>query len=76
MTKIGESTLYSIVTPGGILSRHAEYQIGDLLREARPTWSLPGIGPLLRDELPVPGEQTYNVSSGHTVPSELQRQLL
>ena len=57
MTEIGESTLYSVVTPGGILPRHAEYQIGDLLRDARSTRSLPGIDPLLRDELTVPGEQ-------------------
>ena len=57
VTEIGERTLDSIVTPGSILPRHAEYQIGDLLRDRRSTGPLPGIGPLLRDELPVPSEQ-------------------
>ncbi len=47
VAEIGESTLDSIVTPGGILSCHAEYQIGNLLRYAGPTWSLPGKGPFL-----------------------------
>jgi len=32
--------LDSVVTPGDILPRHAEYQIGDLLRDARSTRSL------------------------------------
>ena len=57
MTKIGQSALNSILTPGGILPRHAKYQIGDLLREAWSTRSVPGKGPLLRDELPVLDEQ-------------------
>ena len=57
VTEIVEYALDSVVTPGGVLPRHEEYQIGDLLREARSNGSLPGIGPLLRDELPVPGEQ-------------------
>jgi len=50
---ISQCALYSVVTPGGILPRHAEHQIGDLLRDAGSTRSLPGIGPLLRDELTV-----------------------
>ena len=57
MADICQRTLYSVVTPGGILPRHAEYQIGDLLRDARSSRPLPDIGPLLRDELTVPGEQ-------------------
>jgi hypothetical protein len=47
----------SIVTPGSILPRHAEYQIGDLLRDPRSTYSLLGIDPLLRDPLPMPGKR-------------------
>jgi len=54
---ISQRALYSVGTPGGILPRHAEYQIDDLLREARSPRPLPVIGPLLRDELTVPGEQ-------------------
>ena len=34
VTKIGECALDSAVTPGSIIPRHAEYQIGDLLRDA------------------------------------------
>ena len=37
VAEIAESTLDSILTPGGILSRHAEYQIGNLLRYVGPT---------------------------------------
>ena len=53
---ISQRALYSVATPGGILPRHAKYQIDNLLRDSGPTRSLPGIGPLLRDELTVPGE--------------------
>ncbi len=58
VSEIGECALDSVVTPGDILPRHAEYQIGDLLRDVRSTRSLPGIGPLLRNELTVPSKQS------------------
>ena len=57
VNEIAESAFDSIVAPGDILPRHAEYQIADLLRGAGSTRSRPGIGPLLRDKLTVPGEQ-------------------
>lgn len=57
VAEINERTLDSVVTPGGILPRHAEYQIGYLLRNARLAGSLLGIRLLLRDELPIPGKQ-------------------
>ena len=41
------------VTPRGILPHHADYQLGDRLRDQRSTGSVPGIRPLLRDELTV-----------------------
>ena len=55
--EIGECALDTVVAPGDILPRHAYYQIGDLLRDAGATRSLPGLDPLLRDELTVPSDQ-------------------
>ena len=57
VTEIGECALDSVIAPGDILPRHASHQIGDLLRNARSTPPLPGIGPLLGDEIAVPGKQ-------------------
>jgi hypothetical protein len=37
VTEIGERALDSVITPGRILLRHAKHQIGDFLRDARPT---------------------------------------
>ncbi len=57
VTEIVERALDSIVTPTVVLPRHAYDQIDDLLRDARPTPSLPGKGPLFRNELSVPCKQ-------------------
>ena len=57
MTEIGECALYAIVTPLGIIPRHAEYQVGDLLRNARSTRPLPCICPLFFNKFAVSREQ-------------------
>ena len=57
VAEIGERALDSIIAPGDILPRHAQYQIGDLLCYAGSPWTLPRISPFLRDELTVPGKK-------------------
>ena len=56
VANIGQCTLYSIITPGGVLASMLNTK-SVILPDTGSAWPLPGIGPLPGYELAMPGKQ-------------------
>ncbi len=76
VTEVLECALNAVVSPARIVHRHLYNEFFDFARDARPASSVALVGPFLRDQLPMPAEDSVRSEKRRVLVEELATETL